>query len=307
MQPDPAASKGAKGYVVILPAPGVAPIRVLKDRFSAVSPVLSPDGTRFAFDDYGLASDDTRPECKVRRCRQTKLVVADWRGHILLATPTVMARTWGSSCESFDVVEWVDEDRIGVGCYGPTNYTYSTILVPSGKVGVSYVSWLETDFRWSPDRQHVAYAANLPHWPPNGIRSDEPAIDSEIVTERDKHPDIAVHSLSDLVWSPDGQRIAWIDGAQSCPPGRYNSEAAGDDCELRAAGMDLAIAGLHAGYWTMALPAGCAFPGQEAVPRWIDATHVEIRCTGGLPISVSDKRLKSHVHSDAAIHGVQNK
>ena len=292
---DPAAPAGAKGYVVIVKAAGAAPIRVLANRFSAVKPVVSPDGTHFAFDDYALAGDDTRPECTVWKCRRTKLVVADFFGHIVLSVSQVMAENWGSFCESFDVVEWIDAGRIGVGCYGGTNYTYSTIIVPSGKVGVSYVSWIETTFTWSPDKQHVAYIASRPHWPPNGMRSDQPAIDDEMVGERDKTPEIAVHGLSGLAWSPDGQRIVWIDNEESCSPGNYSSSSAGDNCGLHESGRYLATAGLRSGYRSMALPTICASKDQASAPNWIDATHLKLRCISGSPISVSDTRFKSHL------------
>jgi hypothetical protein len=284
--PDAHAPAGTKGQVVIVARPGAAPFIVLPGSYSQLAPTISPDGNLFAFDNETPSPDLPRG---VRPF--SKLIVSDRAGHIVINTGKLMSPTWGDHCYGIDRIDWVDNTRIGVGCFGGSLYTYSTIFLPTATIGVSYVSWLKTSFNWSPNRLHVAYILNAPHYPPNGLRSDVVMIDdkSAAFSGGNSHDD-AIHSISAPVWSPDGQRIAWLDSMEACDNNKSYTEEQLDRCEPQPAGTQLGISELGGRSMTMPLDAVCG--GDESSPTpnllWLDDTHIRLKCRD---ISISDHQF----------------
>ena len=275
--PNPYAPDGTKGQVFIVAKPGAAPSVVLQGSFSQLEPVASPDGKLFAFDDETQQSDvqpkDTKPT--------SSLIVSDWSGHTTMKTSKLMSRTWGDGCFGIDRIEWVDNTRIGVGCFGGSLYTYTTILFPTSMIGVSYVSWSKTSFNWSPNRQHVAYAVNMPHYPPNGSRSDIVRIDDKSMafSGTTSHDD-AIHGVGSTIWSPDGKRIAWFDTAETCKLNGSETVEQQDGCTPQPAETQIGISELGGQSKTMSLSPACLGGENEAAPgvKWLDNAHIHLKC-----------------------------
>ncbi len=286
--PDAHAPAGTKGQVVIVARPGAAPSIVLPGSYSQLTPATSPDGKLFAFDSEPQRSD-RRPQTTQPA---SKLIVSDWSGHVIINTNKLTARNWGENCFYIDRIEWVDNTRIGIGCFGGTLYTYSTILYPTGVIGETYLSYLKSSFNWSPDRQHVAYIFSGVHYPPNASRSDVVMIDDkpQAFASGRVHKE-AIHSMSAPIWSPDGRHIAWLDSMAACNDNKLHTEEQLNSCEPQPAGTQLGISELGGQSLTMRLTAACLSDESSPAPQlaWRDKTHIRLKCGD---ISTTDHRFQ---------------
>jgi hypothetical protein len=175
------------------------------------APVISPDGKVIA---YGL-QELVGPG----RLSPLHIVFVDWSGKEVRRFNEVPIRDL-DTC-GYGTVEWIDNSRIGVACeFNPSLEFYMVLDAVSGKVLETFPGLY---FSWSPDRRTLARVGGLIHFAavqdycvlfndttvyPKGCPEAKPAKSRsrpETFTYRDHHT-----VESDLVWSPDGRRLAFI-------------------------------------------------------------------------------------------------
>ena len=175
------------------------------------SPVISPDGTTIAYGVMELVAP--------QHLSPLHIVFLNWAGNEVRRFNEVPIRDF-DTC-GYGTVEWIDNSRIGVACeFNPSLEFYMVLDAVSGKV-------LQTlpglGFAWSPDRRTLARVGPLIHFAllhdycvilndakvyPKGCPGAK-AVRSrsrpDTFTYRDQHT-----VESDLVWSPDGHKLAFI-------------------------------------------------------------------------------------------------
>jgi len=175
------------------------------------APVISPDGKLIA---YGL-QELVGPG----RLSPLHIVFVDWSGKEVRRFNEVPIRDL-DTC-GYGTVEWIDNSRIGDACeFNPSLEFYMVLDAVSGKVLETFPGLY---FTWSPDRRALAHVGPLIHFAavhdycvlfndtkvyPMGCPEAKIAKSRsrpETFTYRDQHT-----VESDLVWSPDGRKVALI-------------------------------------------------------------------------------------------------
>jgi hypothetical protein len=192
--------------------------QLTSDGKSKLQAVLSPSDNQIAYIEY--------EQCPVSENCLPSVVILDMEGR-RLKTFHPMAEGPGKPCASILGILWLTETSVAAECHiNPSLNVYVETDLRSGKTIRDLLGY---GFTPSPDRKYVAHVGPIVHFAPPIHQSKYLQIDQTTVyplpkgtqpTERE--PDvvrqkrgstwIGVHEfVSKFFWSPDSERIAFVD------------------------------------------------------------------------------------------------
>jgi len=204
---DEAFIKEGEVWIKISGAPN--PVQLTKDGIKKSSAAISPNKQMVM---YCVNSDEHKNV-------NTEVCLENEQGKMVLKFRPLAHNGY---CNSIISIDWIDDRRIGIECHcNPSMSQYLDVDSSTGKTTNEYFGYR---FSWSPDHKTLAHVGQMMHfadWPHSEYiqfnnRNIYPK--SGAVYGNDKIP---VHTfVSNLVWSPDGHKVAVIDDLSGSEEGK---------------------------------------------------------------------------------------
>ena len=192
--------------------------QLTRDGKSKIQAVLSPSAAQIAYYEQCPQGENCLPS----------IVILDLEGARQKSVP-VMAGAVGDPepCASILRIWWLADATIAAECH--RNPSLSEYVETDLRMGKTIKDLLGYGFTPSPDGKHVAHVGPYPHFAPPPAQSNYLQIDKLTVYplpkgERpsEQRPEVArqgrtgwtgIHNFfSDFFWSPDSERVAFVDG-----------------------------------------------------------------------------------------------